>query len=110
MYPQLEETKSVLPPGSFVTCSSDNTIRIWNIDPHQGQDVKRNIYSQVGGPSMIIGLRTFTLKPIGNDSSLQTCTCVHYVFCPYFVLLSINHLLTNFLIRYYNECIMYIYV
>ncbi|XP_013394584.1 WD repeat-containing protein 62 isoform X1 [Lingula anatina] len=36
-----------LPPGSFMTCSSDDTIRVWNIDPHMTNDTlyKRNIYS-----------------------------------------------------------------
>ena len=51
VYPQLEEMKAALPPGSFITCSSDNTIRIWNIDPHMDTEiVKRNIYSQVTQP------------------------------------------------------------
>ena len=33
MYPTMSdgETKPVLPPGSFITCSSDDTIRIWNL-------------------------------------------------------------------------------
>ncbi|KAM8793965.1 WD repeat-containing protein 62 [Eudromia elegans] len=31
VYPDLEEPKSCLPPGSFLTCSSDNTIRTWNL-------------------------------------------------------------------------------
>ncbi|XP_026164217.1 mitogen-activated protein kinase-binding protein 1 isoform X2 [Mastacembelus armatus] len=33
-----------LPPGSFLSCSSDNTIRLWNIDEHGVQN--RNILSQ----------------------------------------------------------------
>uniref|UniRef100_A0A8P4G175 Mitogen-activated protein kinase binding protein 1 n=1 Tax=Dicentrarchus labrax TaxID=13489 RepID=A0A8P4G175_DICLA len=32
-----------LPPGSFLSCSSDNTIRLWNIDGHNV--VNRNILS-----------------------------------------------------------------
>ncbi|XP_026291187.2 mitogen-activated protein kinase-binding protein 1 isoform X6 [Frankliniella occidentalis] len=38
-----------MPPGSFVTCSSDDTIRFWNLDPNtdtsQDPTYKRNIYS-----------------------------------------------------------------
>uniref|UniRef100_A0A3P8RSG5 Mitogen-activated protein kinase binding protein 1 n=1 Tax=Amphiprion percula TaxID=161767 RepID=A0A3P8RSG5_AMPPE len=35
-----------LPPGSFLSCSSDNTIRLWNIDGHN--ILQRNILSHVG--------------------------------------------------------------
>ncbi|KAG1714748.1 Mitogen-activated protein kinase-binding protein 1 [Nymphon striatum] len=48
MYPQVgEDCKFVLPPGSFVTCSSDDTVRIWNLDSHMVSDTayKRNYYS-----------------------------------------------------------------
>lgn len=31
MYPTAK-TRPLLPPGSFLTCSSDDTIRIWNTD------------------------------------------------------------------------------
>ncbi|XP_010226321.1 PREDICTED: WD repeat-containing protein 62-like, partial [Tinamus guttatus] len=34
VYPDLEEPRSCLPPGSFLTCSSDNTIRTWNLGSH----------------------------------------------------------------------------
>ncbi|XP_043190518.1 mitogen-activated protein kinase-binding protein 1-like isoform X2 [Amphibalanus amphitrite] len=46
-YPQVDGLKSVLPPGSFVTCSSDDTIRVWNLDPNMPNNTvyKRNIYS-----------------------------------------------------------------
>ncbi|XP_037079636.1 mitogen-activated protein kinase-binding protein 1-like [Pollicipes pollicipes] len=46
-YPQVDGLKSVLPPGSFITCSSDDTIRIWNLDPSMPNNTvyKRNIYS-----------------------------------------------------------------
>ena len=38
-----------LPPGSFLTGSADNTIRVWNLNPHMPEDTayKRNIYSNV---------------------------------------------------------------
>ena len=49
-YPLMErEAVGALPAGSFVTASSDDTIRVWNLNPHM-QDVpglKRNIYSKV---------------------------------------------------------------
>ena len=49
VYPVLDDSyKSSLPADSFITCSSDDTIRIWNIDSHMSTDaIKRNIYSNV---------------------------------------------------------------
>ena len=49
MYPEVDGLKSVLPPGSFVTCSSDDTIRVWNLDTNMPSNTvyKRNIYSNV---------------------------------------------------------------
>ncbi|XP_046630856.1 mitogen-activated protein kinase-binding protein 1-like isoform X2 [Daphnia pulicaria] len=47
-YPSSKEgMKGVLPTGSFVTCSSDDTIRVWNLDPNMGTNTiyRRNIYS-----------------------------------------------------------------
>ncbi|XP_069043818.1 WD repeat-containing protein 62 isoform X2 [Lepisosteus oculatus] len=49
-YPELEDSSSgCLPPGSFLTCSSDNTIRLWHCDtgpprPHL-TGYRRNLYS-----------------------------------------------------------------
>ncbi|KAK8387938.1 hypothetical protein O3P69_020086 [Scylla paramamosain] len=45
--PPGEGVKALLPPGSFITCSSDDTIRVWNIDPSMSPNTlyKRNIYS-----------------------------------------------------------------
>ena len=49
MYPKmLDGIREMLPSESFITCSSDDTIRIWNTDPAMTSDVfKRNIYSKV---------------------------------------------------------------
>ncbi|XP_036392882.1 WD repeat-containing protein 62 [Megalops cyprinoides] len=49
-YPDVEElSRHCLPPGSFLTCSSDNTIRLWHTDPQQTQSPRtmyhRNLYS-----------------------------------------------------------------
>ncbi len=40
--------KPVLPAGSFITCSSDDTIRIWNLSQNMSNDTlyRRNIYSE----------------------------------------------------------------
>uniref|UniRef100_A0A8D0H706 WD repeat domain 62 n=1 Tax=Sphenodon punctatus TaxID=8508 RepID=A0A8D0H706_SPHPU len=32
VYPEFEDHQACLPPGSFLTCSSDNTIRFWNLE------------------------------------------------------------------------------
>ncbi|XP_076464740.1 uncharacterized protein LOC143296598 [Babylonia areolata] len=48
VYPGLEKGQTgVLPPGSFLTASSDNTIRVWNLDPHVSHTpgYTSNIYS-----------------------------------------------------------------
>ncbi|KAI1295684.1 Mitogen-activated protein kinase-binding protein 1 [Halotydeus destructor] len=39
--------KGLLPPGTFMTCSSDDTIRIWNLEGHSQDSYiyKRNIFS-----------------------------------------------------------------
>lgn len=60
MFPTKEEiaqyvhpTKDPLPDGCFVTCSSDDTIRIWNLD---GNHNLGNIYSNV---SLTLNLSSF---------------------------------------------------
>ncbi|XP_067875273.1 mitogen-activated protein kinase-binding protein 1-like isoform X2 [Heterodontus francisci] len=49
VYPELENSnQACLPPASFLTCSSDNTIRLWNADGASGFQLtsfRRNIYS-----------------------------------------------------------------
>uniref|UniRef100_A0A3Q3PZU1 MABP1/WDR62 second WD40 domain-containing protein n=1 Tax=Monopterus albus TaxID=43700 RepID=A0A3Q3PZU1_MONAL len=43
VYPELSDvSQAVLPPSSFFTCSSDNTIRLWHADPPTGHG---NLYS-----------------------------------------------------------------
>lgn len=45
VYPELSDvSQACLPPSSFLTCSSDNTIRMWNTDPPTAH---RNLYSNV---------------------------------------------------------------
>ncbi|XP_071961890.1 uncharacterized protein [Antedon mediterranea] len=47
LYPTLgKHQKDTLPPGSFITCSSDDTIRVWNLNHTNSNDVfKKNVYS-----------------------------------------------------------------
>lgn len=42
--PQNPGDREVFPPGTFVTCSSDNTIRFWNLNNLESQ--KRNVFSK----------------------------------------------------------------
>ncbi|XP_063680293.1 mitogen-activated protein kinase-binding protein 1-like isoform X3 [Bolinopsis microptera] len=50
VYPQESENSTMsLPKGTFITGSSDNTIKIWNLntlDPEEQVKTKRNIYSK----------------------------------------------------------------
>lgn len=54
---------SPLPPGSFLTCSSDDTIRVWTLDKLNDKNSRgmyqRNIYSNV---SHYIQLKENALK------------------------------------------------
>jgi len=46
----VKDQSKLLPSGSFITCSSDNTIRIWNYETHSSSDKsarKPNFYSNV---------------------------------------------------------------
>ncbi|GAB0206260.1 WD repeat-containing protein 62 [Grus japonensis] len=45
VYPEFEERRSCLPPGSFLTCSSDNTIRAWTLESGSVRPVQGNAYS-----------------------------------------------------------------
>lgn len=49
IYPALEKDLQI-PINSFITCSSDNTIRVWNIDKVENGKkslYQKNIYSNV---------------------------------------------------------------
>ncbi|XP_036895549.1 WD repeat-containing protein 62 isoform X1 [Sturnira hondurensis] len=45
VYPELEDQRACLPSGSFLTCSSDNTIRFWNVDSNPDSPWQKNIFS-----------------------------------------------------------------
>ncbi|XP_066098569.1 WD repeat-containing protein 62 [Saccopteryx bilineata] len=45
VYPEFEDQSACLPSGSFLTCSSDNTIRFWNMDSSPDSVWQKNIFS-----------------------------------------------------------------
>ncbi|XP_038623603.1 WD repeat-containing protein 62 [Tachyglossus aculeatus] len=45
VYPEFEDQRACLPSGSFLTCSSDNTIRFWNMDGGSRAGDRRNVFS-----------------------------------------------------------------
>ncbi|XP_069855335.1 WD repeat-containing protein 62-like isoform X2 [Dipodomys merriami] len=46
VYPEFEDQRACLPSGSFLTCSSDNTIRFWNMNSGgSSSQWQRNIFS-----------------------------------------------------------------
>ncbi|XP_036296206.1 WD repeat-containing protein 62 isoform X2 [Pipistrellus kuhlii] len=45
VYPEFEDQRACLPTGSFLTCSSDNTIRFWNINNSPDSPWQKNIFS-----------------------------------------------------------------
>ncbi|GFX23559.1 mitogen-activated protein kinase-binding protein 1 [Trichonephila clavipes] len=67
-YPDLPEDSSTLPGGTFFTCASDDTIRIWNLDHKMFQNsaLKRNIYCYVS-----IFIISFHAKAILSSSKLH---------------------------------------
>ncbi|XP_033735224.1 mitogen-activated protein kinase-binding protein 1-like isoform X2 [Pecten maximus] len=69
----------VLPPGSFITCSTDDTIRIWNLENHMTETeyYKRNVFSNellkicYIDPSMM-SLRDVDYNPAGGTDKTDT--------------------------------------
>ncbi|KAM7339941.1 hypothetical protein ACRRTK_000556 [Alexandromys fortis] len=45
VYPEFEDQRACLPSGSFLTCSSDNTIRFWNMGSNSDAQWQKNIFS-----------------------------------------------------------------
>ncbi len=80
-YPSLKEgMKGVLPTGSFITCSSDDTIRLWNLDPNMGTNTiyRRNIYSNVSH------LNTFYFYDWTSMMSDSTFSAISFLLCVLF--------------------------
>ncbi|XP_039986546.1 WD repeat-containing protein 62 isoform X2 [Xiphias gladius] len=64
VYPELSEvSQACLPPSSFLTCSSDNTIRLWHTDPPTGH---RNLYSNDLLRILYVGENTQHLQAEGE--------------------------------------------
>lgn len=51
MYPDVDTEEPLpVPAGSFITCSSDDTIRVWNLNSMSNNNAtiyRKNIYSNV---------------------------------------------------------------
>ncbi|XP_068934623.1 WD repeat-containing protein 62 [Petaurus breviceps papuanus] len=45
VYPEFEDQRACLPSGSFLTCSSDNTIRFWNTENSTTSGRPKNVFS-----------------------------------------------------------------
>ncbi|KAK2846492.1 hypothetical protein Q5P01_009491 [Channa striata] len=64
VYPELSDMSlACLPPSSFFTCSSDNTIRLWHTDASTGQ---RNFYSNDLLSILYVGENTQHLQAEGE--------------------------------------------
>jgi len=63
MYPALEHDLQI-PKNSFITCSSDDTIRVWNLDRIEYDRkslYQKNIYSNVSMNSILDFLGIFLI-------------------------------------------------
>ncbi|KAM6932947.1 WD repeat-containing protein 62 [Xenentodon cancila] len=66
VYPELlDPTRACLPPSSFLTCSSDNTIRLWHTDPPAGH---KNLYSNDLLQILYVGEDTQHLQAEGETA------------------------------------------
>uniref|UniRef100_A0A8C4XGL3 Mitogen-activated protein kinase binding protein 1 n=1 Tax=Erpetoichthys calabaricus TaxID=27687 RepID=A0A8C4XGL3_ERPCA len=79
VYPELpDSSQSRLPPGSILTCSADNTVRLWDLDNHSTM-LTRNVISNVSwglNPAsekaesqtadIKAGIRTLCIRPDGQ--------------------------------------------
>ncbi|XP_034459457.1 WD repeat-containing protein 62 [Hippoglossus hippoglossus] len=69
VYPQLSDvSQACLPPSSFLTCSSDNTIRVWHADPPTAATAHRNLYSNDLSRIVYVGENTQHLQAEGKKA------------------------------------------
>ncbi|XP_069063712.1 WD repeat-containing protein 62, partial [Pleurodeles waltl] len=68
VYPELEDDKACLPKGSFLTCSSDGTIRIWTLDRGAVPELQRNIYSHEVQKILYVDHNLQRLKDAANST------------------------------------------
>jgi len=76
----VKEPSKLLPSGSFITCSSDNTIRIWNYDTHSSPDKtarKCNFYSNVCYADSLSHLFTVCL----DSTMCKRCVVIFMGLC-----------------------------
>lgn len=78
-YPDVINSKSVLPRGTFLTCSSDDTIRIWNLENNLSPETfyQRNIYSfellkMIYTDSELTYLCDLDFSPSGSNDKVDT--------------------------------------
>lgn len=97
-YPSSKEgMKGVLPTGSFVTCSSDDTIRVWNLDPNMGTNTiyRRNIYSNVSSQFSFFLYRVYILLSSLSLSSYTEraylCACDPFITPAYSSVVSLKY-------------------
>ncbi|XP_078419200.1 mitogen-activated protein kinase-binding protein 1 isoform X2 [Cetorhinus maximus] len=72
VYPEVEDSnRACLPPGSFITCSSDNTLRIWNTEGSSthGTSLHRNMISNDLLKILYMDSNTSTLLDVENTSA-----------------------------------------
>lgn len=76
VYPELEDDKACLPRGSFLTCSSDSTIRIWTLDRGAVPELQRNIYSHDVQKILYVDHNLQRLKdPANSTDKLENGAC-----------------------------------
>ncbi|XP_043554434.1 mitogen-activated protein kinase-binding protein 1 [Chiloscyllium plagiosum] len=72
VYPEVEDSnRACLPPGSFITCSSDNTLRLWNTEGSSthGSSLHRNMISSDLLKVLYMDSNTSTLLDVENNSA-----------------------------------------
>eukprot|EP00061_Rhincodon_typus_P012379 g38075.t1 len=70
VYPEVEDSnRACLPPGSFITCSSDNTVRLWNTEGSSthGTSLHRNMVSNDLLKILYMDCNTSTLLDVENS-------------------------------------------
>ncbi|XP_055496959.1 mitogen-activated protein kinase-binding protein 1 [Leucoraja erinacea] len=71
VYPEVEDSnRACLPPCSFTTCSSDNTLRVWNTETSSthGTSLHRNMISNDLLKILYMDSNTLTLLDVENSS------------------------------------------
>jgi hypothetical protein len=76
-YPTQLEGKSALPEGSFITASGDDTIRVWNLDPHMDASTpyRRNIYSNVRAAQAFFTCSLYIMYPLYLAGAAEGYLC-----------------------------------